>query len=64
MGNTGGEHTNSGGKPSKEANFGRDQEALLPKKNYFPATKRTLREAPRFFGATMGFPRKKKQVLP
>ena len=33
-------------------------------KNYFPATKRTLREAPRFFGTTMGFPRKKNQVLP
>ena len=36
MGNTGGELTNSGGKPSKEANFGRDQEALLPKKKLFP----------------------------
>ena len=35
-GTLGGEHTNSGGKCSKEANFRRDQEALLPNKKLFP----------------------------
>ena len=50
--------------PVRRPISGGTKRPYCPIKNYFPATKRTLREAPRFFGTTMGFPRKRNQLLP
>ena len=50
------EHTNSGGKPSKEANFRRDQEALLPNKKLFPGHQTHTYGSTKVFWNHHGFP--------